>query len=92
MPEAPTIAAATARRIAPFADALYSRGVATARGGSWHASNVYTFAMQNYSRITREPDCFERQRLRLEYQSATRISSPIETGGAGGRYRADFEK
>jgi hypothetical protein len=28
-----------------------------------------TFAMQNYSRITREPDRFERQRLRREHQA-----------------------
>jgi hypothetical protein len=35
--EAPQIAAATAGRMAPFADALNSRGVSTAGGGSCHS-------------------------------------------------------
>jgi hypothetical protein len=42
-----------------------------------------TFAMRNYSRITREPDCFDRQRLRREHQasasSVERRASSVES-------------
>ena len=44
-------------------------------------------AMQNYSRITREPDCFERQRARR----APGASSACEPGGGRGGYGADSE-